>query len=150
MKNLKKLRKAHYLSQKQLAEYLHLSQQSVWKYENGVAEPDFQTLIGFSKLFHTSVDYLIGNVDEKEEFPQWNLEVTDEEKMTCFCTAAHPEKCRNRWISFSWNAPGRCRILPNRKTDRGVPCESVKTPLKNMPSGSSLPGGHVSFLFPTA
>lgn len=81
MKNLKKLRKAHHLSQKQLAEYLHLSQQSVWKYENGVAEPDFQTLIGFSKLFHTSVDYLIGNVDEKEEFPQWNLEVTDEEKM---------------------------------------------------------------------
>lgn len=81
MENLKKLRKAHHLSQKQLAGYLNLSQQSIWKYENGIAEPDFQTLKGFSKLFHTSVDYLIGNIDDEKDYLQCDVATTENERM---------------------------------------------------------------------
>ncbi len=60
MENLKKLRLDRHLSQKKLAETFDLSQQSVYKYENNLAEPDIRTLKDFAAFFHTSVDYLIG------------------------------------------------------------------------------------------
>lgn len=48
MKNLKILREEFGLSQQKLADLFNLSQQSIYKYENDLAEPDFQTL-GFVK-----------------------------------------------------------------------------------------------------
>ena len=60
MKNLKTLREQRGLSQQKLADKLCLSQQSIYKYENGLAEPDFATLKQFANFFHTTVDYLIG------------------------------------------------------------------------------------------
>ena len=38
MQNLKSLRKEHNLSQQNLADILHISQQSVYKYENGMVK----------------------------------------------------------------------------------------------------------------
>lgn len=60
MKNLKKLRKARHLSQQKLAEEFRLSQQSIYKYENDLAEPDIETLKKLASFFHTTIDYLIG------------------------------------------------------------------------------------------
>lgn len=60
MKNLKKLRTARHLSQQKLADEFQLSQQSIYKYENNLAEPDIQTLKKIASFFHTTVDYLIG------------------------------------------------------------------------------------------
>lgn len=60
MKNLKKLRLAAGLSQQALGEQFHISQQAIHKYENGLAEPDLQTLKDFSDFFGTTTDYLIG------------------------------------------------------------------------------------------
>lgn len=45
MENLKVLRKQHNLSQQKLADILHISQQSVYKYENDITSPDLETLI---------------------------------------------------------------------------------------------------------
>lgn len=59
MKNLKKLRIERHLSQQKLAEKFQLSQQSIYKYENNLAEPDIQTLKNFASFFHTSIDYLV-------------------------------------------------------------------------------------------
>ncbi len=59
MKNLKKLRIARHLSQQKLADEFRLSQQSIYKYENNLAEPDIQTLKSLASFFHTTVDYLI-------------------------------------------------------------------------------------------
>lgn len=59
MKNLKKLRTARHLSQQKLADEFQLSQQSIYKYENNLAEPDIQTLKRIASFFHTTVDYLI-------------------------------------------------------------------------------------------
>ncbi len=64
VKNLRKLREEHGLSQQKLAEHFGISQQSVYKYENGLAEPDINMLINMADFFCTSVDYLIGHVDE--------------------------------------------------------------------------------------
>lgn len=63
MKNLRLLRNQKNLSQQKLADILHVSQQSVYKYENGVTSPDFQTLMRMADFFDTSIDYLIGYTD---------------------------------------------------------------------------------------
>lgn len=65
VKNLKKLREENKLSQQALAEKLGITQQAVYKYERTVIEPDIETLIKLANIFHVSVDYLIGNCDEK-------------------------------------------------------------------------------------
>ena len=45
MNNLKALREARGLSQQKLGEKFNLTQQSVYKYENQLAEPDLKTLM---------------------------------------------------------------------------------------------------------
>lgn len=63
MKNLKKLRIEHNLSQQKLADILHISQQSVHKYENNITSPDIATLILMADYFNTSVDYIVDHTD---------------------------------------------------------------------------------------
>ena len=60
MKNLKLLRTEQNLSQQELASILHVSQQSIYKYENGITTPDLNTLFAMADYFHTSIDYLVG------------------------------------------------------------------------------------------
>lgn len=63
IENLKKLRAEAGISQKQLAEAVGVSQQSINKYENHNIEPDIATLIRIAEYFNTSVDYLVGHAD---------------------------------------------------------------------------------------
>ena len=63
MKNLKTLRKKHNLSQQKLADILHISQQSVYKYENDITAPVIETLKDMADFFNTSIDYLLGYTD---------------------------------------------------------------------------------------
>lgn len=63
LENLKKLREEAGISQKQLAECIGVSQQSINKYENHNIEPDIQTMIRIADFFNTSVDYLIGHTE---------------------------------------------------------------------------------------
>lgn len=60
MKNLKLLRQQKKISQQKLADILQVSQQSVYKYENDLAEPDFDTLKKLADYFDTSIDYITG------------------------------------------------------------------------------------------
>lgn len=63
MKNLKELRTQKKISQQTLAYHLNISQQSVYKYENDIAEPDISTLKKMADFFETSIDYLVGYTD---------------------------------------------------------------------------------------
>ena len=56
------------LIRKQLAQELKLSYSTISKYETGIREPDFKTLIAIAEYFNVSVDYLIGRINELEEF----------------------------------------------------------------------------------
>lgn len=56
------------MSQQKLADQFHLSQQSIHKYENNLAEPDISTLKEFAKFFGTTVDYLIGNSEYEDQY----------------------------------------------------------------------------------
>ena len=51
MKNLKKLRLERGLSQQKLADILHITQQSIYKYENGLAEPNIELLKNIADYF---------------------------------------------------------------------------------------------------
>lgn len=65
MKNLKKLREEMGMSQAKLAEQFSLTQQAIYKYENSLSEPDFNTLIRMADYFNISIDYLIGRTDNR-------------------------------------------------------------------------------------
>ena len=81
MKRLKQLREAYGLSQQKLAKHFHLSQQSIYKYENGLAEPGIATLKAFAAFFHTSIDFLVGYADKEKVPAQADcLKVTDTER----------------------------------------------------------------------
>ena len=61
LKNLRKLREERGVTQKQLADIISVSQQSINKYENHNIEPDIDTLIKMADYFETSVDYIVGH-----------------------------------------------------------------------------------------
>ena len=61
MNNLKKLRLGRGLSQQALADQLEISQQSVYKYENQITEPNIDMLKHIADFFDVSIDYLTGN-----------------------------------------------------------------------------------------
>ena len=69
MKNLLQLRRHAGLTQQALADHFHLSQQTIYKYERGHAEPDIETLKRFADFFGVSVDYLIGKEDATNDAP---------------------------------------------------------------------------------
>jgi transcriptional regulator with XRE-family HTH domain len=65
-KKIYELRKAHGMSQEQLAEKLNVSRQSISKWESGESSPEIERLIELSDVFDVSTDYLLksSEVDE--------------------------------------------------------------------------------------
>lgn len=59
MENLKLLRKNIRLTQKEVSEKLHIATRTYQNYENGISQPDFETLIKIADFFGCSVDYLL-------------------------------------------------------------------------------------------
>lgn len=76
---LTKLRKEKNLTQEQFAEILHVSRQSVSKWEHNTAYPDTEKLIRISKLFECSLDYLLK--DEIEQMDENLLAASEAAKM---------------------------------------------------------------------
>ena len=60
-KQIKKLRTEKKMTQKELAEILHVTPQAVSKWEREESNPDIQLLLELSHYFHVSVDELLGN-----------------------------------------------------------------------------------------
>jgi transcriptional regulator with XRE-family HTH domain len=58
---IKKLRQQQQISQQELADYLHLSRQTISKWELGKSLPDLENVIRLSEYFNVSVDVLIGH-----------------------------------------------------------------------------------------
>ena len=63
------LRKALGLSQEQLAEQVGVSRQSISKWETGQSAPELEKLVTLSKIFHVSIDELLGNAPAAAEPP---------------------------------------------------------------------------------
>ena len=67
---LKKLREKTGTTQRQLAEAIGVSQQSVNKYENHNIEPDIETLVRIADYFAVSVDAVIGHAEDDGELTE--------------------------------------------------------------------------------
>lgn len=63
---LKKLRKEKNLFQSEVAEEIGIASSSYSNYEQGTRSPDNETLIKLAKFFEVSIDYLLGETDEKQ------------------------------------------------------------------------------------
>lgn len=64
MKNIgeiiKEYRQKNHMTQEQLASYLHVTFQTVSKWETGVSSPDLSLIVPITKIFHISADELLG------------------------------------------------------------------------------------------
>ena len=67
---LKKLRTEKNLTQKDLADQLHVTFQTVSKWESDINEPDFSTLKEIAKLLDCSIEYLFSEDEQPVEEPQ--------------------------------------------------------------------------------
>ena len=67
---IRKLREEHKLSQKELASMLNMSQTGYSKYETGENDIPTHILIALANIFHTNIDYLLGQTDISEPHPK--------------------------------------------------------------------------------
>lgn len=74
MLKFKELREEHHLSQQALADILHVTQQSIHKYEHNLAEPDLDILLAAAKYFDTSIDYLVGYSNLPVKYELYDVE----------------------------------------------------------------------------
>lgn len=63
---LKELRKMHGMRQQDLADKLHISQQSISRYENGQHYPDLTDFVRIADYFNIPLDNLVGRKWPKE------------------------------------------------------------------------------------
>ena len=105
VKNLKKLREEHGLSQQRLAELLGLTQQAIYKYEKTSIEPDIDTLTAMADILHTTVDYLIGHESAAEQ----QIMLTDEEADCIKSLRKQPPKVRESFFRLAGS------LTPSRK-----------------------------------
>ena len=69
MKNrIRDLREDADLTQKQVAQYLQMSQTGYSKYETGENDIPTNILIKLSKIYKTIIDYLLNQTDEKKPY----------------------------------------------------------------------------------
>ena len=67
--NLVELRKIHEMSQEELADIIGVSRQTLSKYETGENDIPTVVLIKLANFYDTSVDYLLGQTDQKSRYP---------------------------------------------------------------------------------
>ena len=66
---LREMREDNDLKQKDLAEYLHIRQNTYSQYENGQRQVPVEVLIALAKYYRTSTDYLLGLTRERRPYP---------------------------------------------------------------------------------
>lgn len=69
-KNIRALREDRDIKQREIAEYLGVSQNTYSQYENGIIAFTDQVLLKLADYYDVSVDYLMDRTDIKEPYPQ--------------------------------------------------------------------------------
>lgn len=67
---IKDLREDRDLTQKQLAEYLNIKQNTYSQYENGLRQLPLDALVKLAKYYNTSADYILELTNEPKPYPQ--------------------------------------------------------------------------------
>ena len=67
---LKDLREDMDITQKALAEFLHIRQNTYSQYENGQRQLPIEILIALAKYYDVSTDYILGLTNIKKAYPK--------------------------------------------------------------------------------
>ena len=78
-KKIYQLRKLAGMTQEQLAEKLNISRQTLSKWENGTSVPDVESVVRLSVLFHTSLEELL--LEEENRAEEEKTQITLEDMM---------------------------------------------------------------------
>ena len=70
---LKELREYHKKTQKTIAEYLNIRQNTYSQYENGQRQIPIDALILLAEFYNTSIDYILEITDEKIPYPKKSI-----------------------------------------------------------------------------
>jgi len=65
---LKRLRKSRGITQRELAEILNIEKSNISLYEANKSEPPDNIKVAIAKYFNTSLDYILGVIDEEIEY----------------------------------------------------------------------------------
>ena len=65
---IKDLREDNDLTQKEIAEYLHIKQNTYSQYENGQRQLPIEFLIALAKYYDTSTDYILGLTTDRKSY----------------------------------------------------------------------------------
>lgn len=80
---LSRLRKSKKWSLQYTADRLGIAKSTYAGYESGYREPPLETLKKLADLLETSVDYLLGRIDNPAFYPKaWKVELHDKLKLT--------------------------------------------------------------------
>ena len=66
---IKAIREDMDLTQKEIADLLHIKQNTYSQYENGHRQIPLDMLIKLARYYNTSIDYLVGETQEKKRYP---------------------------------------------------------------------------------
>jgi transcriptional regulator with XRE-family HTH domain len=66
---LKDLREDNDITQKEIADYLHIKQNTYSQYENGQRQIPIDFIIKLSRYYKVSTDYMFGLTDVKKPYP---------------------------------------------------------------------------------
>lgn len=66
---IKAVREDMDLTQREIAEFLHIKQNTYSQYENGHRQIPIDMLVKLARYYNTSIDYLVGETDEKRRYP---------------------------------------------------------------------------------
>ena len=67
---IKDLREDNDITQKEIASYLHIKQNTYSQYENGQRQIPIECLIALAKYYKTSTDYILGLTEQKKPYRQ--------------------------------------------------------------------------------
>ncbi len=67
---LRDLREDRDMTQRALAERLHIRQNTLSQYENGQRQLPLDLLIELARFFGTSTDYILGLTNERRPYPE--------------------------------------------------------------------------------
>lgn len=67
-RRIRDLREDHDQKQSAVAQYLHVTQATYSRYENGLVDVPTEILIRLAQLYGTSIDYLLDRTDDPTPF----------------------------------------------------------------------------------
>ena len=65
---IKNLREDNDITQKEIASYLHIKQNTYSQYENGQRQLPIEFLVLLAKYYKTSTDYILGLTNERDPY----------------------------------------------------------------------------------